>query len=79
MAGKVGGAHCPICKNPLETAEAAGEGADTAKRTHHPFCSRRCADIDLNRWLSGHYAIAGDPAAPEDIDPEDPDEDPTRH
>jgi uncharacterized protein len=22
-----------------------------------PFCSRRCADIDLNRWLTGKYAI----------------------
>lgn len=31
-----------------------------------PFCSKRCADIDLNRWLTGGYAI---PAAEED-DPE---------
>jgi len=23
----------------------------------HPFCSRRCADVDLHRWLSGAYAI----------------------
>jgi uncharacterized protein len=22
-----------------------------------PFCSRRCADIDLHRWLSGAYAL----------------------
>lgn len=22
-----------------------------------PFCSKRCADVDLNRWLSGSYAI----------------------
>ena len=22
-----------------------------------PFCSRRCADVDLNRWLSGAYVI----------------------
>ena len=22
-----------------------------------PFCSRRCADIDLHRWLSGVYAV----------------------
>jgi uncharacterized protein len=28
-----------------------------------PFCSRRCADVDLNRWLSGVYAI---PTAEED-------------
>jgi endogenous inhibitor of DNA gyrase (YacG/DUF329 family) len=28
-----------------------------------PFCSKRCADVDLNRWLNGSYAI---PAAEED-------------
>jgi len=28
-----------------------------------PFCSKRCADVDLNRWFSGKYAI---PAAEED-------------
>ncbi|KQI67330.1 DNA gyrase inhibitor [Loktanella sp. 3ANDIMAR09] len=28
-----------------------------------PFCSKRCADIDLARWFSGSYAI---PAAPEE-------------
>jgi endogenous inhibitor of DNA gyrase (YacG/DUF329 family) len=22
-----------------------------------PFCSKRCADVDLHRWLSGRYAI----------------------
>jgi len=22
-----------------------------------PFCSQRCADVDLNRWLSGVYAV----------------------
>jgi endogenous inhibitor of DNA gyrase (YacG/DUF329 family) len=35
---------CPIC------------GKD-AVRAYYPFCSKRCADIDLNRWLSGGYAI----------------------
>ena len=24
-----------------------------------PFCSKRCADIDLGRWLKGAYAIPG--------------------
>ena len=27
-----------------------------------PFCSRRCADIDLGRWLKGGYAIPGAPS-----------------
>lgn len=38
--------RCPICK--AQTDEA-----------YRPFCSKRCADIDLGRWLGGHYAIAG--------------------
>jgi uncharacterized protein len=27
-----------------------------------PFCSKRCADLDLHRWLNGRYAIAGEDA-----------------
>ncbi|MEM1036043.1 MAG: DNA gyrase inhibitor YacG [Pseudomonadota bacterium] len=27
-----------------------------------PFCSKRCADVDLSRWLKGGYAIPGRPA-----------------
>ena len=38
--------NCPICKKPSDEA---------AK----PFCSKRCADIDLGRWLKGSYAILG--------------------
>ena len=37
---------CPICGKP-------------AADTFLPFCSKRCADVDLNRWLSGGYVIAG--------------------
>ena len=35
---------CPICQRDTE-------------RTYRPFCSRRCADLDLGRWLSGAYVI----------------------
>ena len=35
---------CPIC------------GRETA-RSFRPFCSRRCADIDLGRWMTGAYAV----------------------
>jgi uncharacterized protein len=35
---------CPIC----------GKLAVEASR---PFCSERCRDVDLNRWLSNSYAI----------------------
>ena len=31
-----------------------------------PFCSKRCADIDLGKWLKGTYVIPGDePPGPE--------------
>jgi uncharacterized protein len=44
---------CPICKRPVpKDAVASGP---------FPFCSKRCADTDLLRWLKGGYAIpAGD-------------------
>lgn len=35
---------CPICSKP-------------SARDTYPFCSARCADADLNSWLSGGYAI----------------------
>lgn len=31
-----------------------------------PFCSRRCADVDLNRWLNGVYAVPTNEAEDED-------------
>jgi endogenous inhibitor of DNA gyrase (YacG/DUF329 family) len=38
------GAKCPICDRPTD-------------ETYRPFCSRRCADVDLSRWLRGTYAF----------------------
>ncbi|MCR5876193.1 DNA gyrase inhibitor YacG [Phenylobacterium sp. J426] len=35
---------CPICGKPADPA-------------YRPFCSRRCADVDLQRWLAGVYAV----------------------
>ena len=43
---------------PLRPARKCPECGAPADRKTWPFCSRRCADIDLNRWLSGHYRIA---------------------
>jgi endogenous inhibitor of DNA gyrase (YacG/DUF329 family) len=48
-------AKCPICGRQAEAA-------------YRPFCSRRCADIDLSRWLRGAYAI------PDEAESEDGDE-----
>jgi endogenous inhibitor of DNA gyrase (YacG/DUF329 family) len=44
-------ADCPICGKP-------------AAEAFKPFCSKRCADIDLGRWFKGGYAIPGAPADP---------------
>lgn len=38
---------CPICGKPTVFL-------------YKPFCSKRCADIDLNRWLTGAYVIESD-------------------
>ncbi|MCE6951669.1 DNA gyrase inhibitor YacG [Cereibacter sphaeroides] len=43
---------CPICKR-----ESVPQ--------YRPFCSRRCADVDLGRWLTGRYAVPVD----DDSDP----------
>ena len=43
---------CPVC----------GEPATEASK---PFCSERCRDVDLNRWLSDSYRI---PAKDDDED-----------
>jgi hypothetical protein len=32
---------------------------------YRPFCSRRCADVDLARWLNGSYAIPVEEVAPD--------------
>ncbi len=48
---------CPIC-------------GKTSDFNYRPFCSKRCADIDLNRWLSGVYKIETD-EAPETAIPGD--------
>jgi endogenous inhibitor of DNA gyrase (YacG/DUF329 family) len=44
---------CSICGKPAEHA-------------FRPFCSRRCADVDLHRWLNGRYVVPGSEADEED-------------
>jgi uncharacterized protein len=47
-------ARCALCGKPQ-------------RESFRPFCSKRCSDVDLNRWLSGVYAV---PAA-ESMDEEE--------
>ena len=47
-------ARCPICSR------------KPAAEPFRPFCSKRCRDVDLNRWLSGVYAVPGKEEEEED-------------
>ena len=49
---------CPLCDR------------DTVAR-YRPFCSRRCSDIDLSRWMTGAYAVPSEDE--EDTPPQPPD------
>ena len=46
---------CPICKK------------ETANK-YRPFCSKRCADVDLGKWLNGSYASAAEEIEPEEAE-----------
>jgi len=59
-----------------EKRRRGGNGEDVAlcvichlrpqNEKYRPFCSKRCADIDLHRWLGGVYAIPGKAEEEED-------------
>lgn len=42
--------RCPVCGRPV-----------TGEAPFRPFCSARCRQVDLGRWLAGDYAIPGEP------------------
>lgn len=58
---------CPMCQRPTE-------------QKWRPFCSKRCADLDLGKWVTGSYAIPTDDSADDADAPPLPDRntDPTR-
>ena len=51
--------RCPICEEPLP---------EPPEDTSRPFCSKRCKQLDLGKWFGGEYAIAGEPAHPDDVE-----------
>ena len=57
------GKPCPLCGKP-------------SMPEVRPFCSRRCADVDLHRWLSGSYAIPAREEEDEDGDQTPPEKRP---
>ncbi|MGR3483963.1 MAG: DNA gyrase inhibitor YacG [Paracoccaceae bacterium] len=54
---------CPICARPTDPE-------------HRPFCSARCREVDLGRWLTGGYRIPGPPTEDE-AEPQEAPPDPT--
>ena len=42
---------------PLRKARPCPECGRPSQREHYPFCSDRCRNLDLSRWLKGSYAI----------------------
>ena len=55
MPRKADTKSCPVCSAPLSPK-------------HAPFCSQRCKDRDLLRWLGEGYRIPGPAADPETLD-----------
>ncbi len=53
MTEAVASKPCPVCSRPAAEAKYA------------PFCSGRCADVDLHRWLSGVYRVETDESGEE--------------
>ncbi|MGJ4971510.1 MULTISPECIES: DNA gyrase inhibitor YacG [unclassified Bradyrhizobium] len=47
--------RCPICRRPAAAAV-------------RPFCSPRCRDVDLHRWLSGSYVIPATEGDEDDVE-----------
>ena len=47
---------------PLRKPRPCPECGKPSLRSVWPFCSPRCADVDLGRWFSGGYRIPGPPA-----------------
>ena len=56
-----GGLKCPTCGAPAAAPASPGQ------RSPRPFCSSRCADVDLGRWFQGQYAIPAVEAADDTI------------
>ncbi|MEL6435174.1 MAG: DNA gyrase inhibitor YacG [Pseudomonadota bacterium] len=59
---------------PLRPKRACPECGKPSARETYPFCSKRCKDVDLNRWLSGAYVIPGPPLEEDEDGMSGPDE-----
>ena len=60
---------CPTCGEPAAARAKKGE------RSPRPFCSRRCADVDMGRWIDGKYSVPVVDAADDSVVEQMPDVD----
>jgi endogenous inhibitor of DNA gyrase (YacG/DUF329 family) len=70
-----------MARTPEQRAEAKAAAAAARKvcaicgkprdPRYDPFCSKRCADVDLHRWLSGAYVVPGGEPAPDEPEGEE--------
>jgi uncharacterized protein len=67
--------HIPLMADPPKRKACPICGKQAVEQ-FRPFCSRRCADVDLNRWLSGVYAVPVSADEEEDELPLVPDQEP---
>ena len=54
-------APCPIC----------GKRIDLHGAPEAPFCSKRCRQLDLGRWLSEKYGLPVEPGEGEEVEPDE--------
>ena len=54
-----------------EAAKACAICGKPRDKRYDPFCSKRCADVDLHHWLSGAYVVPGGPATGPESEDED--------
>ena len=59
---KVSMPRCPTCPAEVKPRE---------ENPSFPFCTPRCRAVDLGRWFTGEYRVAGETSAPEPKQPRD--------
>ncbi len=60
MSARLRPARCPGCQNVIAARAPSQVDAEPRSRWA-PFCSARCKDADLGRWLRGDYSVASTP------------------
>jgi len=54
--------------SPAKSIAKCPECGKVTVQQYRPFCSKRCADLDLGKWFNESYQLPGDSEIPEDMD-----------